>query len=108
MIATCADDDGCDVPILVVFKKSCWARILRMTQLSIEYTKGRQRERCLNDSADSLGILDIFFKTHTHKMAKSHSETLRSKTHLYMYILHKKKYIYIHICPHLASGLKTC
>ena len=90
MIATCADDDGCDVPILVVFKKkSFWARILRMTQLSIEYTKGRQRERCLNDSADSLGILDIFFKTHTHKLAKSHSETLRSKTHyLYMYILY--------------------
>ena len=49
-------------------KNSFWARILRMTQLSIEYTKGRQRERCLNDGADSLGNLDIFFKTDTHKM----------------------------------------
>lgn len=34
------------------------------------------------------------------KMAKSHSETLRSKTHTHI--------SYIHIYPHLASGLKAC
>ena len=56
-------------------------------------------KRCWNDGADSLGILDIFFKTDTDKMAKSHSETLRSKTHTH---------ICIYICPHFASGLKTC
>lgn len=79
-------------------KTSFGARILRMTQLSIEYTKGRQRE-------------DVGMTVQTHWAFWIYSSRRIPTKWLNPTQKHfevKHTHICIYICPHFASGLKTC
>ena len=107
MVAKCADDDGCDVLILVVFKKqflgSNSTNDAAFHWVHQGPAKGEMFEWECRFTGHFGYILQDGYPQNGSKWlnpTQKHFEVKHTHTHI--------SYIHIYIYPHLASGLKTC